>query len=42
MTSLFQTDSIGVIGSMTANWRVIRPESVQLFDLQSYGLSGGL
>jgi hypothetical protein len=42
MTSLFQTDSVGVIGSMTANWRVIRPEAVQVFDAQAYGLSGGL
>ena len=42
LTSMFQTNSTAVIGSVIANWRVIRPESVQTFDAQTYGLSGGL
>ena len=42
MTSMWQTNSVAIIGSMSANWRVIRPEAVQVFDAQAYGLSGGL
>jgi hypothetical protein len=39
MTSMFQVNAVAIIGSMTANWRVVRPESVQLFDAQAYGLA---
>jgi hypothetical protein len=35
LTSLFQTNSTGIIGSLTANWRVVRPGAVQWFDAQS-------
>jgi hypothetical protein len=41
-TSLFQVNAIGMIGSLYANWRVVRPGAVLLFNLQDYGLAGGL
>jgi capsid protein len=38
LTSMFQVNAMAIIGSLTANWRVIRPEAVQVFDAQDYGL----
>ena len=40
--SMFQVNCRAIIGSISANWRVVRDNSVLLFDLQSYGLAGGL
>jgi hypothetical protein len=40
--SMFQVDARAIIGSISANWRVVRPGAVQLFDLQGYGLAGGV
>ena len=40
--SMFQVNCRAIIGSISANWRVVRDDSVLLFDLQSYGLAGGL
>jgi hypothetical protein len=37
-TSMFQTNNTAIIGSLNANWRVIVPGAVQVFDLQAYGL----
>lgn len=42
LTSLFQVNGLGLIGSMNANWRLTKAEAVQAFDAQAYGLSGGL
>jgi hypothetical protein len=42
LTSMWQTNSVAIIGSVSANWRVVRLDSVQVFDAQAYGLSGGL
>jgi hypothetical protein len=38
MVSMFQANCTALIGSLTANWLVIRPEAVQVFDAQAYGL----
>ena len=40
--SMFQVNCRAIIGSISANWRVVRDDLVLLFDLQSYGLAGGL
>jgi hypothetical protein len=40
--SMFQVNARAIIGSISANWRVVRAGSVQLFDLQGYGLAGGV
>jgi hypothetical protein len=34
LTSLFQSDSVAIIGSITANWRLLRPGAVLLFNTQ--------
>jgi hypothetical protein len=38
LTSMWQTNCAAIIGSLTANWRVIRAEAVQVFDAHAYGL----
>ena len=40
--SMFQVNCLAIIGSISANWRVMRDDAVMLYDLQSYGLAGGL
>jgi hypothetical protein len=40
--SMFQVNAAAIVGSVSANWRLLRAESVQVFDAQAYGLSGGL
>ena len=42
LTSMWQTNSVAIIGSVAANWRVVRADAVQVFDAQAYGLSGGV
>jgi hypothetical protein len=37
-TSMFQTGSVAVIGSVFASWRVLRPESVVYFNAPAVGL----
>ena len=38
LTSMWQTNSVAIIGSITANWRVVRADAVQVFDASAYGL----
>ena len=38
VSSMFQTNSTALIGSVAANWRVVRPGAVLVFNVQSYGL----
>lgn len=38
ITSMWQSNSTAIIGCVDANWRVIRPEAVQYFSTQSFGL----
>jgi len=40
--SMWQANARAIIGSISANWRVTRIGAVQLFDLQNYGLAGGV
>ena len=40
--SMFQVNARAIIGSISANWRVIRDDAVLLFDLQGYGVAGGV
>jgi hypothetical protein len=40
--SMWQTNSKAIIGSVSANWRIVTPDAVQVFDAQAYGLSGGM
>jgi hypothetical protein len=42
MTSLFQSGSTAIRGTLSANWAVKKNEAVQVFDAQAYGLAGGL
>ena len=42
LTSLFQTNSTAILGSMNANWRLMMPGAVLVFSAQNYGLSGGV
>jgi len=39
---MWQANARAIIGSISANWRVTRIGAVQLFDLQNYGLAGGV
>lgn len=38
VVSLWQTNSVAIIVSVRANWKLTRPESVQIFDFNSFGL----
>jgi hypothetical protein len=38
MTSMFQVNAVAIIGSLNANWAVVRPEAVQTFDAPAFGL----
>jgi hypothetical protein len=38
MTSMFQVNAVSIIGSLNANWAVVRPEAVQTHDATAFGL----
>jgi hypothetical protein len=38
LVSMFQVNCAAIAASLNANWRVVRPEAVQVFDVQAYGL----
>jgi hypothetical protein len=40
--SMFQVNARAIIGSVSANWRLAKDDAVLLYDLQSFGLAGGL
>jgi len=42
LVSMFQVNATSLVGSLNANWRVVTPGAVFVFNLQDYGLAGGL